>query len=333
MSAPSKIAVLGAGAWGTALALQQSRRHQVSLWTRSAAHAAAMQQARSNGHYLADFPFNRNLTVTHDLVDAVEAADLIVSVVPSAGFRETLGALAQLGGNAPLVWASKGLEPHTARLPCEVAHEVLGTTRAWGALSGPSFAVELARGLPTAITLAMCDGARATEIGAMLHGGNLRVYTSDDVIGVSVGGALKNVMAIAAGISDGMAFGSNARAALITRGLAEMTRFGMALGARQETFMGLTGIGDLILTCTGDYSRNRDVGLRLARGQTLTVILQQLGHVAEGVHTAGEVIRRAAGLGVEMPITEEVHQVLMHDRAARVAVENLLGRKQKPEQV
>ncbi|CAG0972742.1 glycerol-3-phosphate dehydrogenase (NAD(P)+) [Methylophilaceae bacterium] len=328
-----KIAVLGAGAWGTALAIQQSHRHQVFLWSRNAEHVAQMQHDRCNRHYLGDFPFNQNLTVVHDLAAALDGADLIISVVPSAGFRRILGEIKELGCRTPLVWACKGLEPKTAKLPYEVAKEELGESQLCGVLSGPSFAVELARGLPTAVTVAASDEKFAAEAGAMLHGGNLRVYTSTDVIGVSVGGAVKNVMAIAAGISDGMKFGSNARAALITRGLAEMTRFGVALGGMKETFMGLTGAGDLILTCTGEYSRNREVGLRLASGQTLEQILQQLGHVAEGVHTAREVFRRAADLGVEMPITCEVNQVLSHGQSPRVAVENLLGREQKSEVV
>ncbi len=328
-----KIAVLGAGAWGTALAIQLSQRHNVALWMRSAERAAEMREAGCNSQYLGDFPFNKNLTVEHDLAIALSDTDLIVSVVPSVGFRHLLGEIKRIGCKAPLVWASKGLEPATAKLPYEVAQEELGNDQLWGALSGPSFAVELARGLPTAVTIASSNEQLANEAGALVHGGNLRVYTSHDVIGVSVGGAIKNVMAIAAGISDGMNFGSNARAALITRGLAEMTRFGVALGGNKETFMGLTGAGDLILTCTGEYSRNREVGLRLASGQTLPEILQQLGHVAEGVHTASEVFKRAALLGVEMPITCEVNQVLSHGQSPRVAVENLLGREQKSESV
>lgn len=328
-----KITVLGAGAWGTALAIQLSQRHQVALWTHNAERAAEMQSAGRNLQYLGDFPFNQNLVVNRDLAAALRDADLIVSVVPSAGFRQMLREIRAVGSQAPLIWASKGLEPATAKLPYEVAQEELGDGQRWGVLSGPSFAVELARGLPTAVTIASASVTLAAEAGALVHGGNLRAYTSHDVIGVSVGGAVKNVMAIAAGISDGMQFGSNARAALITRGLAEMTRFGMALGGQKETFMGLTGAGDLILTCTGEYSRNREVGLRLARGQTLEQILQELGHVAEGVHTAREVHKRAAELGVEMPITCEVNQVLSHGQSPRTAVENLLRREQKPESV
>lgn len=325
--------MLGAGAWGTALALQSCRQHTVTLWARNHEHMAAMRQTRINHLYLGDFVFPDQLSIEDDLGIALNGADLILSVVPSSGFRPILKAIKKLGCKAPVIWACKGLEPVTAKLPYEVAQEELGDAQPWGALSGPSFAVELANGLPTAITLAAADASFAQKAGAMLHGGNLRVYTSQDVIGVSVGGALKNVMAIAAGISDGMHFGNNARAALITRGLAEMTRFGVALGGHKETMMGLAGAGDLILTCTGESSRNRQVGLRLASGQPLSVILHTLGHVAEGVHTAREVIKRAASLGVEMPITYEVDQVLSHGRSPREAVENLLRRGQKPETI
>ncbi len=326
-----KITVLGAGAWGTALALQSSRQHQVSLWSRNQSHVADMRIRRANLKYLGDFAFGDNLSVESDLAVALENVDLILSVVPTNGFRGLLREIKKLGVTAPVIWASKGLEAATAKLPHEVALEELGSQQKWGVLSGPSFAAELVRGLPTAVTLATNDESFSREAGAALHGGSFRVYTSTDVAGVTVGGALKNVMAIAAGISDGMQFGNNARAALITRGLAEITRFGLALGGQQETFMGLTGAGDLILTCTGQYSRNREVGLRLAAGQTLTEILETLGHVAEGVHTAREVVRRAQQLGVDMPITKEVDQVLSHGRSARAAVESLLSREQKSE--
>ena len=205
------------------------------------------------------------------------------------------------------------------------------TGQHWGALSGPSFAAELVRGLPTAVTVAATDEAFSNQAALLIHGANLRVYNSTDVIGVSVGGAVKNIMAIAAGISDGMGFGNNARAAMITRGLAEMTRFGVALGAKPETFMGLAGAGDLILTCTGQYSRNREVGLQLASGKSLSDILQGLGHVAEGVNTTAEVMRRAYAMQVDMPITYQVDQVLSHGKSAKDAVVDLLGREQKAE--
>lgn len=327
----AKIAVLGAGAWGTALAMNISERHQVSLWARNAGHVSGMRKARANPLYLGDFPFNDQLQVEDDLQTALSGADLILSVVPTAGFRAILQDINKLGCNLPIIWAHKGLEPVSAKLPYEVALEELGSDRNWGALSGPSFAAELVRGLPTAVTLAANDEAFANEAAALIHGGNLRVYSSTDVIGVSVGGAVKNVMAIAAGISDGMGFGNNARAAMITRGLAEMTRFGVALGASPETFMGLAGAGDLILTCTGQYSRNREVGLQLASGKSLVDILHGLGHVAEGVNTTAEVIRRAGTMQVDMPITYQVNQVLSRGKSAQDAVMDLLGREQKAE--
>jgi glycerol-3-phosphate dehydrogenase (NAD(P)+) len=328
-----KIAVLGAGAWGTALAMQISQQHQVSLWARNSAHVAGMRNVRANPRYLGDFKFNEQLSVESDLGLALADADFVLSVVPTSGFRAILQDIKQLGFKLPVIWANKGLEPATAKLPHEVALDELGPHQAWGALSGPSFAAELVRGLPTAVTLAANDAEFASLAAAAMHGGSFRVYTSVDVAGVAVGGALKNVMAIAAGISDGMQFGNNARAALITRGLAEMTRFGVALGAQKESFMGLAGAGDLILTCTGQYSRNREVGLQLASGKPLAEILQSLGHVAEGVHTAREVVQRAAQLGVEMPITFEVDQVLSHGKSARTAVMDLLSREQKSEMI
>ncbi len=329
----AKITVLGAGAWGTALAMQISQNHQVSLWARNAGHVSGMRKARANPLYLGDFPFNDNLQVEDDLAVAAADADLILSVVPTAGFRGILQDIKKLGISKPLIWAHKGLEPVSTKLPYEVAQEELGGNAKWGALSGPSFAAELVRGLPTAVTLAANDADFAQEAANLIHGGNLRVYSSTDVTGVSVGGAVKNVMAIAAGISDGMGFGNNARAALITRGLAEITRFGVALGAKTETFMGLAGVGDLILTCTGQYSRNREVGLQLASGKPLQDILQGLGHVAEGVNTAREVMRRAETIDVDMPITREVNLALTHGKSARDAVMDLLGREQKPEGV
>jgi glycerol-3-phosphate dehydrogenase (NAD(P)+) len=328
-----KIVVLGAGAWGTALAIHISNQHKVTLWGRNAGHVSGMRKARANPLYLGDFAFNDNLDVEEDLGTAIEGADLILSVVPTAGFRLLLKELKKLGSKQPLIWAHKGLEPISALLPHEVAIEELGMGQQWGVLSGPSFAAELVRGLPTAVTLAAHDTTFALEASELLHGGGLRVYSSADVIGVSVGGAVKNVMAIAAGISDGMGFGNNARAAMITRGLAEITRFGVALGAKSETFMGLAGAGDLILTCTGQYSRNREVGLQLASGKSLEDVLNGLGHVAEGVNTAREVMRRAEKIGVDMPITYEVDQALSDGKSAKEAVMDLLGREQKPESV
>ena len=328
-----KTAVLGAGAWGTALAIHLARHGPVALWDIDHEHLAIMRAARCNQLYLGAYPFPDALQLAGDLHAALEEAALVLVVVPTVGFRSVLQEIRRNGCTAPVVWACKGLEGHSAKLLFEVAQEELPAGQLYGVLSGPSFAVEVVKGLPTAITLASSDGAFAQEAAAMLHADNLRVYSSTDVIGVTVGGALKNVIAIAAGICDGMGFGCNARAALITRGLAEITRFGLMLGGAQETFMGLAGAGDLTLTCTGDLSRNHEVGLRLARGENLEDIIQYLGHVAEGVYTAREVLNRARMLGVEMPITHEVDQVLSAGLSPRRAVENLLKREQKSEAV
>ncbi len=337
MAKPTKVAVLGAGAWGTALAMNISEQHPVTLWARNAGHVSGMRKARANPMYLGDFRFNDQLSLAEDLSEALADATVILSVVPSSGFRQILKDIKALGCNLPLIWANKGLEPGTAKLPYEVAREVLGnpseTQQHWGALSGPSFAAELVRGLPTAVTLAATDPQFANQTAQLFHGGNLRVYDTTDVIGVTIGGALKNIMAIAAGISDGMGFGNNARAALITRGLAEITRFGVALGAEVDTFMGLAGAGDLILTCTGKYSRNREVGLQLATGKPLQEILDGLGHVAEGVNTTREVMRKANVLNVDMPITYEVNEALFNGKSAKDAVMDLLGRVQRADGV
>lgn len=326
-----KITVLGAGAWGTALAIHLARQHPVTLWARNREHVAEMHAARANPRYLGDYPFPQTLTLEDDLHSALHAAELILSVVPTSGFRAILKEIRSSGVTAPVVWANKGLENGSAKLMHEVTAEELAPGHLRAMLSGPSFAGELAKGLPTAMTLASDNAVFAGEAAGAMHGGSVRVYNSNDVVGVAIGGALKNVMAIAAGISDGMGFGNNARAALITRGLAEITRFGLALGGKPETFMGLAGAGDLILTCTGDASRNRTVGLRLAKGETLQQIIDSLGHVAEGVHTTREVFNRARQLGVDMPITCEVHAVLSEGRSPRTAVENLLNREQKAE--
>jgi len=326
-----KITVLGAGAWGTALAIHLARSHPVVLWARNPQQVAEMRQARANPRYLGDYAFPDNLQVESNFQTALRDTDLILSVVPTAGFRHALHEIVASGCTAPVVWANKGLERGSAKLMHQVAAEELPDSQRRGILSGPSFAGELAKGLPTAMTLASTDNGFTQEAAAAIHGGSVRVYSSNDVVGVAVGGALKNVMAIAAGISDGMGFGNNARAALITRGLAEITRFGMALGGRLETFMGLAGAGDLVLTCTGDASRNRTVGLRLATGETLEQIVSSLGHVAEGIPTTREVHDLAQKMGVDMPITREVNRVLSEGLSPRVAVENLLSREQKAE--
>jgi glycerol-3-phosphate dehydrogenase (NAD(P)+) len=331
-----KIAVLGGGAWGTALAISAARRHDTLLWVRDPAQAAAMQAERCNRLYLDGVALPAALGVTADHAQAlahasdVSAPDpgLTVIATPMAGLREQL---ASLGDTRPVLWLCKGFEAHTGLLGHEVAQAVR-PGQACGVLSGPSFALEVARGQPTALVAASEDAALVARAMQAFHGDALRLYGSSDVVGVEVGGAVKNVLAIATGILDGLpAAGLNARAALITRGLAEMTRLGVALGARPETFMGLSGLGDLVLTATGDLSRNRKVGLLLAAGQRLPDALRALGHVAEGVPAAAMVLARAQALGVEMPITEAVVQVLRGELAPADAIVRLMSRQSRQE--
>lgn len=326
-----RIAVLGAGAWGTAISISLAPRHDVTLWTRDAAQHASIRSTRSNRHYLPGFTLPENLIVVHDLGAALDGAALMLVAVPASSLRETLRRLRVAAQPAAIIWLCKGFERGQAKLPHQVYAEELGPGGRSGVLSGPSFAEEVARGLPTAVTLASADSAFARDAAQQLHGPTLRVYSSDDVVGVEVAGAVKNVIAIAAGICDGLKLGHNARAALITRGLAEITRLGVRLGGRMETFMGLAGAGDLILTCTGDLSRNRRVGLGLAQGMPLERILTDLGHTAEGVYSALEVARLATELAVDMPITRAVCRVLGDPGAAGAAVKELLQREPKAE--
>jgi glycerol-3-phosphate dehydrogenase (NAD(P)+) len=324
----TKAAVLGAGAWGTAISCVLGARLEVSLWARDAVQAKVIATSRRNDRYLAGIELPSTVAVTADLNAATHGAALLLAATPVAGLRSLLAALPAA---SPLVWLCKGFEEGTGELPHQIARGALGAKARFGALSGPSFAEEVARGLPCALTLASHDAVFARDTAALLHGGRIRVYYSSDLVGVEIGGAVKNVMAIAAGISDGMGLGLNARAALITRGLAEITRLGVALGGQPETFMGLAGAGDLILTATGDLSRNRRVGLELARGRSLAEIVAGLGHVAEGVHSAREVLKLARANRVDMPVTEAVCAVLEARLTPAVAVERLLARESKME--
>ena len=324
------IAVLGAGAWGTAISVHLAARHQVTLWARDSAQAAALQQERLNRRYLPGVSLPPNLAVSADLSAALHGATLILAGTTTAGLRETLCRLKNAGSTVPVVWLCKGFERDHALLPHQVCAAELPQATS-GVLSGPSFAEEVARGQPTALTLASVDAAFAHATAHELHGGSLRVYSSTDVVGVEVAGAVKNVMAIATGICDGLKLGLNARAALMTRGLAEISRLGVALGGRAETFMGLAGVGDLILTCTGNLSRNRRVGLCLAEGKPLDGILNELGHVAEGVYSAREVARIAQQHGIDMPITAAVCHVLDAPQSAAQMARELLTRDAKAE--
>ncbi len=333
MSAPPVIAVLGAGSWGTALAVLIARNgFPTRLWGHDPARMAMLAHARENARYLPGVSFPGNLAVRDELLGAVREATHVLVVVPSAVFRATLEAIRPALRDGSIVsWATKGLEPDTGKLLSDVAQEVLGKTRPLGVISGPTFAKEVAHGLPTAVSVAARDLATAESIAQWLRGERVRVYTATDMTGVELGGAVKNVLAIATGISDGLGFGANARAALITRGLAEMRRLTEALGGKSETMMGLAGIGDLVLTCTDDQSRNRQVGLALGKGRQLANVLADLGQVAEGVAAAREVRRLAQREGVDMPITEQVYRVLFEGVAPQVAVEALLRREPRQE--
>ena len=324
------IAVLGAGAWGTAISVHLAAQHAVTLWGRDAAQIADLQTQRENQRYLPGVPLPPALAISADIHTALHDATLVLAAVTTAGLRETLLRIQAASCTAPVVWLCKGFEREQALLPHQVCASVLPQATC-GVLSGPSFADEVARGQPTALTLASANEAFAATTARALHGGSLRVYSSADVVGVEVAGAVKNVMAIATGICDGLNLGLNARAALMTRGLAEITRLGVALGGRAETFMGLAGVGDLILTCTGNLSRNRRVGLLLAEGKPLPTILTELGHVAEGVHSAREVARLAQARGIDMPITAAVCRVLEAPQSAAQLVRELLARDAKSE--
>jgi glycerol-3-phosphate dehydrogenase (NAD(P)+) len=329
------IALLGAGAWGTALALHLTRqdRARVVLWARDASQARAIASARVNARYLPGIVLPEALTVTANLGD-LRAAELLIAAPPVAALPELVQALAAASLRAPLVWLSKGFLA-APRLPGAAAlpHQLIA--RLWpasvGVISGPSFAEEVARGLPTAVAVAATDPRLAGAVAEALRGGALRAYESDDIAGVEAGGAVKNVLAIAAGISDGLGFGNNARAALITRGIAETGRLLQALGGKRETLMGLAGLGDLVLTCTGDLSRNRRVGLALADGRQLPDILRDIGHVAEGVSAAAMVRGLAHHHALDMPICEAVYRTLYEGLSARDAVVELLRREPRPE--
>lgn len=329
-----RITVLGAGAWGTALAQHASRHHEVLLWARDPQQVAALGRERRNRRYLPQIALAPSIRFSADLGEAAAFAGqgLVVVATSVAGLEATLRSWQPLadGREQGLIWVCKGITPQGSHFPHQVFDE-LGIGVPAGPLSGPSFAVEVARGLPVAWVVASRSPALGAVVREAFHHGAARVYTSDDVIGVEAGAALKNVIAIAAGIGDGLGLGMNARAALITRGLAEMARFGVALGARHETFMGLAGVGDLVLTCTGDASRNRTVGVRLAAGESLDEIVAALGHVAEGVSCARVAVERARQVGVELPIAEAVVRVLAGEQSARAAVAELLDREPRDE--
>ncbi len=328
-----KIAILGAGSWGTALAILAARNGcQTLLWGHSPAHIAALAQERQNKRYLPGHAFPDNLAVTADLATVAAFGNLILVCVPSHAFKNTLIRLKPyLSSDIKIAWASKGFNPDDGSLLHEIVAEIFSADTPAAILSGPTFANEVAANLPTAITIASAQPDFAKQLSGILHGGLFRTYTSADVIGVEVGGAVKNVLAIAAGIADGLGFGANTRAALITRGLSEIIRLGVQLGGKQETFMGLAGLGDLILTCTDNQSRNRRFGLALGLGKDRAAAMQEIDQEIEGVSAAKETFLLAKKYAIDMPITEQTYKVLYEGLAPRTAVQNLLAREQKAE--
>lgn len=323
------ITVLGAGAWGTALAIHFSlHQHNVRIWTHNAEHARIMQESRTNERYLPNCQLPENLNVFINLSDALVDSELVLVVTPVVGLRDSVTLLKQLNyGHLPILTACKGFELDTGLLTYQVVKEVLPENNRIGVLSGPSFAQELADQMPCAICLASENLVWAKQLVAQLNNNIMRLYANEDVLGVAVGGAVKNVMAIATGLCDGLGYGLNARAALVTRGLAEITRLAVAMGAQQKTMMGLAGIGDLILTCTGALSRNRKVGLGLAKGKTLHQVLKEIGHVAEGIPTIEEVHNAAAKYQIDMPITDMLYQLVRNELSAQDIVERLMQRE------
>ncbi|BCX87871.1 glycerol-3-phosphate dehydrogenase (NAD(P)+) [Methylomarinovum tepidoasis] len=329
----SSVCVLGAGSWGTALAhLIACNGFSVSLWDRSAERIEAIAETRRNDRYLPGLPLSDAIVCEADLARAAAGRELMLLAVPSHAFAACLAKLRScLQPPYRLVWGTKGLDPHSGRFLHQVARDCFGPEASLAALSGPTFAIEVMKGLPTAITAASPDMAFAEAVAALLRNPFFRVYTNDDLLGVQLGGAVKNVLAIAAGVSDGMGFGANARAALVTRGLAEMMRLGDVLGAKPKTLMGLAGVGDLILTCTDDQSRNRRLGLGLGQGHDIETVKAEIGQEIEGIGTARLIRDLARHHGVEMPIVEQVHALLYEGVAPQTAVRNLLLREPKPE--
>jgi len=328
-----KIAVLGGGSWGTALATQVARaQHNVVLWDISPEHVANMQNTHLNQKYLPDIPLPESLQFSDQLEQTICKSDTLLIAIPSHAVRGFLQKAKQwIRPEHHIVWATKGLEEGTGKLVHQVVAEELPNCLSNAVVSGPTFAVEVAKNLPTAVTVAASSHKIADEVARFLHYGNFRVYTSEDMIGVEIGGSLKNVLAIAAGIADGLGFGSNTRAALITRGLNEMMRLGMAMGAQAETFMGLAGMGDLVLTCTDNQSRNRRMGLALAEGLNIEQARERIGQAVEGVKTAKEAWLLAQKYQVEMPITEQTYKVLYENKSPRDAAQDLLDGEAHPE--
>jgi len=331
---PPKISVLGAGSWGTALAIQAARNGcDTVLWGHNQQHVATLQQMAENRRYLPGVFFPDNLKITGDLHDCVDYSSVLLLSVPSHAFKVTLQQIQPFLSQYPkIIWATKGFDSENGELLSDVVVNTLGDEVLTAVLSGPTFAREVADGLPTALTIASTSGQFAAEVASIFHNHRFRVYTSNDIVGVQVGGACKNVLAIAAGIADGLGFGANTRAALITRGLTEVMRLGIVLGGKADTFMGLAGLGDLILTCTDNQSRNRRFGLALGQGMSRAQAVHEIDQSVEGISAAREAYLLAQKHQVDMPITEQVYNVLFNNLNPKQAVQNLLIREQKPEQ-
>ena len=326
-----RFSVIGAGSWGTALAMQMARNGITYLWGRNPKHLEDMQNSRSNEAYLPGVKFPDNLVLEANLETAIKTSDAILVVSPSHAFAEILQRIKPYIGDRPLAWASKGFEPGSGRFLHEVAEDIMGNDKPIALVTGPSFAKDVAEGKPTLVTVATTDESFAHEVAHALHNKKFRVYISDDLIGAELGGAVKNVLALATGISDGMQLGDNTRAAILTRGMAEMMRLGKAINCKTETLMGLSGLGDLVLTCTGDLSRNRRMGLALGRGQSIEEAKKEIGQVVEGIGTADEVMRLARKYKVNMPISEHVWKVVNGKMSPADALNELMSRGPRQE--
>lgn len=319
------IAILGAGSWGSAIALHLAKSgHQVLLWARSRQQTEQMKAERSNPRYLPGIPLPANIEPRSDLNESIKQADELIIAVPSQAFSSLIGQMEQPVHR--IAWLTKGVDPHTHQLLSELVKKRFGEHLPMAVIAGPSFAMEVAASLPTALTVASDDKAYQTHLQQLLHQDNMRIYRSFDMIGVQICGATKNIMAIACGISDGLGFGANAKAALITRGLAEMSRLGLALGAKPETFTGLAGVGDLVLTCTDDQSRNRRFGLQVGKGMPIAEAEHQISQVVEGKHNAAQICSIAENHRIEMPICEQVNALLLGKTTAKQAVTSLMRR-------
>ena len=331
----ASICVLGAGSWGTAMAILIARNgHKTLLWGRNEPHMTKLGRDRCNDRYLPGVRLPDSLEYSSNLRCSVADRDIVLIAVPSHAFRSTLALIQSfLDSKTRIAWATKGLDPNTGGLLHETVYQVFSSTRPVAVVSGPTFAKEVARNLPTAMTIASPDTRFGLDLSEILHNERFRVYTSDDVIGVQLGGAVKNVLAIATGAADGLGFGANSRAAIVTRGLAELMRLGFALGAKQETLMGLAGLGDIVLTCTDDQSRNRRLGIGLGQGKPLTEVIREIGQEVEGISAAREIYQLAVKHRIEMPISEQVYKVLYENVSPQTAVRNLLVREQKEERI